>query len=119
MLLGFYQTGLGMLVGATGPLGAALMAQRDQRRDWLVVNTAVYMTANHLLRIMAFGLLGFAFADYALLMVGMVLAVVLGSWVGTRLRSHVPETNFQLWFKLLVSLLAVRMIAIVVMEQWA
>jgi len=53
-LLGFYQTGLGMLAGATGPLGAAVLLRRSSARDWLVVNTAVYMGLNHLLRFIAF-----------------------------------------------------------------
>ena len=112
IFLGFYQTGIGMLVGASGPLGAAVLARRRQQRDWLVVNTAVYMSSNHLLKIFAFGLMGFVFSDYLWLLLGMVVAVIVGSWLGTRLRRHVPEINFQLWFKLLVSLLALRMILI-------
>jgi uncharacterized membrane protein YfcA len=114
-LLGFYQTGLGMLIGASGPLGAAVLANRDRRRDWLVVNTAVYMSANHLLRVLAFALMGFSFAHYGLLLLGMITGVVLGSWLGTWLRQFVPELNFHLWFRLLVSLLALRMIALVVL----
>ena len=112
VLLGFCQTGIGMLVGATGPLGAALLARRRQQRDWLVVNTAVYMTVNHLLKIIAFGFMGFVFSDYLWLLLGMVLAVTAGSWLGTRLRRHVPEINFQFWFRILVSLLAARMILV-------
>ncbi len=109
-LLGFYQTGLGMLIGASGPLGAAVLARRDSRRDWLVVNTAVYMSANHLLRAAAFALMGFAFSQYALLLAGMVAAVIVGSWLGTWLRRFVPQINFLLWFRILVTLLALRMI---------
>lgn len=112
VLLGFYQTGIGMLIGASGPLGAAVLARRDQRRDWLVVNTAVYMSANHLLKIIAFAALGFVFADYWLLLLGMVVGVIAGSWLGTFLRQYVPEINFQFWFKVLVSMLALRMILI-------
>jgi uncharacterized membrane protein YfcA len=40
----------------------------------------------------------------------MVIAGVLGSWVGTRLRNLVPQRDFHKWFRLLVSVLAVRMI---------
>jgi uncharacterized membrane protein YfcA len=110
LFLGFYQTGIGMLIGATGPLGAALLSRRQQRRDWLVVNTAVYMSSSHLLKMLAFLAMGFAFSDFWLLLVGMVAGVIAGSWLGTRLRQFVPEGDFQLWFKLMVSLLALRMI---------
>ena len=110
VLLGFYQTGIGMLVGATGPLGAALLSRRGQGRDWLVVNTAVYMSTNHVVRMLAFALMGFAFADYLLLLVGMIAGGVAGSWLGTRLRSLIPEGDFALYFKLVVSALALRMV---------
>ena len=111
-LLGFYQTGIGMVVGASGPLGAALLARRDSRRDWLVVNTAVYMSVNHLVRVLAFALMGFAFSSYLGLLAGMVAGVVLGSWCGTRLRRFLPELNFLFWFRCLVTVLALRMIAL-------
>ena len=111
-ILGFYQTCLGMIAGATGPLGAAVLMQRNRQRDWLVVNTAVYMTVNHLLRVAAFTLLGFSLAPWWQLILAMVLAGVLGSWVGTRIRHRIPELDFQRWFKVLVTLLAARMIAL-------
>jgi uncharacterized membrane protein YfcA len=110
LALGFYQTGLGMLAGATGPVGAAVLMRRNPGRDWLVVNTAVYMSLNHLLRVLAFVAIGFSFAPWWPLLAGLVPAVVAGSWVGTWLRQFVPQLDFQRWFRLLVSLLALRMI---------
>lgn len=112
LLLGFYQTGLGMLAGATGPLGAAVLARHNIQRDWLVVNTAVYMSINHVIKALAFALIGFSFGPWWWLILGMVAASVMGSWVGTRLRPLVPQLDFQRWFKLLVTLLAARMIAL-------
>ena len=112
MLLGFYQTGIGMVAGATGPLGAAVLARFNVERDWLVVNTAVYMSINHLLRVLAFALLGFSFAPWWPLLLGMIAAAIAGSWVGTRLRAHIPQGDFQRWFRLLVTVLALRMIVL-------
>jgi len=112
VLLGFYQTGLGMVAGATGPLGAAVLLRRNSDRDWLVVNTAGCMTLNHAFRVLAFGLLGFAFTPWITLILAMSLAVVLGSWAGTKLRSYIPKGDFQFWFKLLLTVLALRMIVL-------
>lgn len=53
LLLGLYQTGIGMVVDATGPLGAADLARRNHQRDWLVVNTALHMAVDHCLRVLA------------------------------------------------------------------
>jgi uncharacterized protein len=111
-VLGFYQTGLGMIAGATGPLGASLLLRRNTERDWLVVNTALYMSLNHVFKMAAFAALGFSFAPWWQLMLAMAVAVIAGSWVGTRLRVFIPQRNFQRLFKTLVTLLAVRMIAL-------
>jgi uncharacterized membrane protein YfcA len=40
----------------------------------------------------------------------MSVAVIMGSWAGTKIRAYMPEKNFQLWFKVLLTLLALRMI---------
>lgn len=110
-LLGLYQTGLGMVVGTTGPLGAALLARRSTARDYLVINTGLYMTINHLLRTIAFTVMGFAYGQYALLLLAVVVAVGAGAWLGTRLRQYIPDYNFHYWFKGLITLLAFRLIA--------
>jgi uncharacterized membrane protein YfcA len=115
VLLGFYQTGLGMVAGATGPVGAAVLLRRNTARDWLVVNTAVYMALNHAIRVAAFITLGFSFAAWWPLLSGMIVAGILGSWVGTRLRHRVPQMNFQRLFRWMVTLLALRMILLPVL----
>jgi uncharacterized membrane protein YfcA len=116
-LLGFYQTGLGMVAGATGPLGAAVLLRRNITRDWLVVNTAVYMTLNHAIRVAAFIAIGFSFSTWWPLLGGMIVAGILGSWVGTRLRRFLPQLNFQRLFRWMVTLLAVRMVVLSVLAQ--
>ena len=115
-LLGFFQTGLGMVAGATGPVGAAVLLRRNSGRDWLVVNTAVYMTLNHTIRLAAFLAIGFSFAPWWKLLSAMVLAGILGSWVGTQLRSFVLPLDFQRLFRWLVTLLAARMIALPILS---
>lgn len=112
VLLGFYQTGLGMLAGATGPLGAAVLAKINLDREWLVVNTGLYMTVNHCVRALAFGLLGFSFSPWWLQIGAMSMAMIGGAFVGTKLRQRVPQRNFAHIFRWLVTLLAIRMMAL-------
>ncbi len=110
--LGFYQTGLGMIAGATGPLGAAVLLRRNRDRDWLVVNTGAYMTLAHAMRVAAFFVMGFSFAAWWELLLGMIIASIAGSWLGTKLRAGVGQVQFQRWFKWLVTVLAIRMIVL-------
>lgn len=73
------------------------------------------MTAMHFFKVILFGLLGFAFGPYLLLIVGMIVAATLGSFVGTKVRGHVPEEIFKKGLKILITLLSIRMIVTVLM----
>ena len=108
--LGFVQAFLTLFVGATGPLNLPFLIRAGLTRDQLVVTAAAFMTSVHLVKIITFGLLGFAFTPYLGLMALMIIAVVAGSYAGTKLRHRTPEKLFLLGFKLLISLLAIRMI---------
>ena len=108
--LGFVQAFLTLFVGATGPLNMPFLIRAGLSRDQLVVTGAAFMTIVHLVKIITFGLLGFAFGPYLFLMLLMILAVISGSYAGTRLRHQVPEQFFLMAFKLLITLLAMRMI---------
>ena len=108
--LGFVQAFLTLFVGATGPLNIPFLVRAGLSRDQLVVTAAAFMTIVHLIKIVTFGLLGFAFGPYLPLMALMTLAVISGSYAGTRLRHRVPEQLFLKAFKLLITLLAMRMI---------
>ena len=113
---GVYQTGLGMVAGATGPLGAAVLNRINTEREWIVVNTGVYMTINHGLRTVAFALLGFAFNAWWPTITVMSVGVIAGAGLGTRLRQYVPQKNFEALFKWIVTALALRMVVMTVLE---
>ena len=98
--------------GATGPVRAAVLIRRNTGRDWLVVNTAVYMALNHALRLAAFIAIGFSFAPWWELLSGMIVAGIFGSWVGTRMRGLVPQLDFHRLFRWMVTLLALRMMVL-------
>ncbi|NKB66544.1 MAG: TSUP family transporter [Candidatus Latescibacteria bacterium] len=108
--LGAAQTLLSMVFGVAGPLSAPFLSREGLSRDRLVVTHGTLMTAVHGLKVAAFGLLGFSFLPHAKLLIGMVLAVTLGSYVGTRLRHRLSEAFFKRLFKWVVTALALRMI---------
>ena len=110
VLIGAIQTGLSLLVGATGPMSQAALMARDLKRDALVVSGALMTTFTHLIKVLLFALLGFSFAEYWQLIAGMSLAVVIGALIGTRIRYQVPEALFRRILKWALTLLALRMI---------
>ena len=112
LLIGAVQTGLSMMVGATGPLGQAALLRKGLQRDALVVTAALMMTFTHLIKIMLFALLGFSFISYWQIIVGMSVAVVAGALLGTHIRYKIPEDVFRKALKWALTLLALRMIYI-------
>ena len=113
-LLGAVQTALSLFVGVNGPLNMPLLLRENLPRDRTVITHSVQMTSSHALKILTFGLLGFAFAPYWKLVAGMIASASVGSYLGTKIRGRVPERAFRTALKWLVTLLAVRMILQVV-----
>ena len=109
-ILGVVQTVLSLFVGVTGPLTNAFLLREDLPKDRLVVTHGMLMTATHLLKILVFGFVGFAFAPHLPLIAGMIVAVTLGSFAGTRLRGRLSESLFRRIFKALVTALSLRMV---------
>lgn len=112
VVIGMLQTGLSMIVGATGPMGQATLLRRGLNRDALVVTAALMMTFTHLIKITLFALLGFSFINHWEIIVGMSVAVILGALLGTHIRYKIPQELFRQGLKWLLTLLALRMIYI-------
>lgn len=98
---------LSMLVGATGPLVAVLFARFLQNdRKALIATSAVAMTTQHFLKIVVFGLAGFAFWEWVPLVAAMILSGFVGTVYGTALLERMPEATFRKWFRIGITLLA-------------
>ena len=72
-------TSLGaMFLGATGPLVAAVVSGQSADRQRVVATHASAMTIQHGLKIVAFGLVGFAYQSWITLIVCMIISGYLG-----------------------------------------
>lgn len=102
-IVGLVQGGLGLLIGATGPLAVPLLAKELKgEKDRIVATNAFFMGFSHFAKIIVFGLLGFSFVGYGWLLLFMIVGAVIGSWLGTVLRGKI---NAQLFGKLLTYVL--------------
>jgi len=107
--LGFLQGSLGMALGATGPLGNALLFSKGLNKESIVASNAVIMLLSHLIKILFFTLMGVQLLNQTQLLLFLCIAATAGSFVGTYLRKKVPEKIFFPIFKGLLTLLAIRM----------
>jgi uncharacterized protein len=110
-ILGLFQTTLSLFIGVAGPLNMPFLLRENLGRDRTVITHSVQMTAMHALKVTTLGILGFAFWPYWKLVVGMVIAATAGSWLGTKFRGKIPEHIFRQGIKILITMLALRMIA--------
>ncbi len=101
---------LTMFFGATGPFVAAYVKTQELGRMAYVATHATCMTAQHLLKVIAFGLLGFAFGAYLGLIVGMVAFGFLGTLAGRQVLMRIDEKRFGLALNAILVILAARLI---------
>jgi len=107
---GAVTTFLSMFLGSTGPLVAVFLNAEALGRFRTVATFASQMMAQHGLKVLAFGFLGFAYGEWLALMAAMVGIGFLGTLVGRWLLGRIPEAWFQWGFKSVLTLLAVRLI---------
>lgn len=101
---------LNTIIGATGPLIAPFFLNLGLTRQALVGTKAACQSFGHLAKVALFGFIGFAFADYALLLLVMSGLVVAGTWVGSQLLERTNERTFTILFKTALTLVALRLV---------
>ncbi|GAB4523538.1 MAG: hypothetical protein Kow00133_11530 [Amphiplicatus sp.] len=104
----FFLTGavgafLTMFFGATGPIAATMLSATRLDRLKTVATHAACMVAQHGLKTLAFGAIGFAFGEWALLIAAILTAGFLGSWAGVRFLRAMPEARFRTGFRLMLT----------------
>ena len=109
-LAGFFQTGLSMVVGATGPLTMTLLFKDYEDKNKVVATGAALMSITHILKVFVFMYFGFVFFDYIGVIVAMIIGAVSGSWVATKLRDEIDCKRFTIILKVLLSALAIQVI---------
>ena len=110
VMAGFVTTLVSMFVGATGPLVAAFVHRNNYSKMQITGTFASCMTLQHGLKAFVFTFVGFSFVQWAGLIVAMVLSGALGTYVGLKVLKRVPTQKFMLAFKLVVTLLAFRLL---------
>ncbi len=99
-----------MFVGGTGPLVAPFIQATTNERRMTVSTHATFMSWQHGAKIVTFGLLGFGFAPYLPLMLGMILFGILGTWSGKTILTWMPERIFRIAFNATLTVLAIRLL---------
>jgi uncharacterized protein len=101
---------LTMFIGATGSFVQALIMPLGLDRKAFVATHAAMMVGQHLLKVIAFGLLGLALIAWLPLVAAMIVSGFIGTVSGTKLLNRMPESLFQITLKILLTLIALDLI---------
>jgi uncharacterized protein len=68
------------------------------------------MAISHVSKLIAFGFVGMAIGAYLPLVMLMIAGTVIGTWFGQHALNKIPEKLFRQVFRILLTLLAVRLL---------
>ena len=109
-LVGALQSGLGLLVGTTGPLATTMLSKMNLDKNQIIATNALFLASSHCAKIAIFIVAGFAFSEYLQLLLWMIGGAVLGSFLGTQARQLISSKAFGVILNLALTFLALRML---------
>ena len=111
IIIGFFQSGLSLVVGVSGPLVTTLLVKDYDDKNVVVATAAALKSITHILKVFIFMIFGFIFFDYIGVLIAMIIGAVAGSWAGTKLRDKIDGKKFIITLKILLSILAIKLIS--------
>lgn len=109
LVAGALNGAVGMVIGATGLIIGPFFLDSNWSKETTVGTLALCQTVGHMLKIAAFGMLGFGLLAQWTLAVPLMVAVAVGTLFGRRLMRLVSRKQFALLFKLVLIVLALRL----------
>ena len=98
-----------MFVGATGPLIAPFVIAISKGRKQIVGTHACLMTIQHSFKLIVFGLIGFGFAPYIPLIIGLLIFGFIGTYIGKLALNRLPEHIFRGALKSVLTVMALKL----------
>jgi len=102
---------LGVVVGATGPLVAPFYLREGWSKEDIIATKAACQVFIHTQKIVAFGVIGFSFADELFYVAPLLIAVIFGTWCGKRILAHLSEDRFRMAYRVVLTGLALKLLA--------
>lgn len=109
-IIGALQSGLSLIVGATGPLANNILLKKLQNKDQIIATAAIFMSISHLAKLFVFGFIGFQFYNYFSTLILMIIGAIAGSFLATKIRTKISNERYLIGLKYLLTLLAIKMI---------
>lgn len=96
--------------GVTGPAVAPVFRSFLPTKEAMMATFGATQTVGHLVKVGVYAGDGFDFSAYLAIMAAGVLAVTVGTWLGTRVLSSLDEARFASIFRWTLTIIALRVI---------
>ena len=116
-LLGLCASFLGMFVGAAGVLIAPFVKAASPDRRNHTATLSALMSTTHVFKLLVFGFFGFTFGPYIPLLAVMLLAGLIGNYVGRLILDRMDEKVFTRIFQVVCTMLALRILYLA-LDHW-
>ena len=110
LLGGVVSSFLTMFFGATGNFIAAMVKSMNLYPVPHVATHSLMMTFQHFIKVLIFGLIGFQFGPYIILIIGMLISGFIGTIIGSRFLTKAGGRYFKLVLNTILFLAAARLI---------
>ena len=110
LLGGVVSSFLTMFFGATGNFIAAMVKSMDLEPVPHVATHSLMMTFQHFVKVLIFGMIGFQFGPYMILITGMLISGFIGTVIGSRFLSKAGGRYFKPVLNTILFLAATRLI---------
>lgn len=109
-IIGLFQGALGVLLGATGPLGNAYLLRKGLTKDGIISSNAIIMFTSHIIKVAVFLIVGVQLQAFLVPLILLSICAIVGSYIGSLFRNRLNDRIFFILFKFLLTLLAVNMV---------
>jgi uncharacterized membrane protein YfcA len=106
---GLITTFLSMFVGASGPLVGSYLHTKSFDKMRFTGTFSACMTMQHSLKVVVYGVAGFAFWQWLPLVIGMIAAGAVGTFFGLKALTKIPMEKFQRLVQIMLSVLAINL----------
>ena len=110
LLGGVVSSFLTMFFGATGNVIAAMVKSMNLEPVPHVATHSLMMTFQHFVKVLIFGLIGFQFGPYMILIIGMLISGFIGTVIGSRFLTKAGGRYFKPVLNTILFLAATRLI---------
>ncbi len=109
---------LSVLLGTPGPTLAPFFVRNDVIKEELIATKAVCQSLSHVLNILLYGFIGVNVLAHWNILIVLGAAAILGTFMGKKILTKIPDRHFLIIFKALLTIISVRIIVIQVMKIW-